>query len=266
MTNGIHALKLMRPRTAPSIRIGVIAAKTNWKYTSVDFGKFHAGPPKPSTSGIAACFCISPWPRTDPGCPQKFAQNLPLKIVAFAASPAPLAPKIPIGCPKAILKPHSTQIISTTANATNDSIIEFTDQRFCMTPPYSTTRPGTLISPTRVAAVICQALSPGFSQCSYGIGGIASPEFDPKARASSSPCECDSDRLAERRDGQLDRRSISAFEGRERPYNRSTYAAREPLPAPEHPVAVAADARAPDPRDRRGRDRRRVRRGDRRLG
>ena len=30
-TNSSHALKLIRPSTAPSIRIGVIAAKTNWK-------------------------------------------------------------------------------------------------------------------------------------------------------------------------------------------------------------------------------------------
>src|SRR5438067_10317844 len=41
------------------------------------------------------------------------------------------------------------------------------DQRFCMTPPYSTTSPGTLMSPTSVAAVSCQALSPGLSQCGY---------------------------------------------------------------------------------------------------
>src|SRR5438309_5883052 len=34
------------------------------------------------------------------------------------------------------------------------------DQRFCITPPYRTTRPGTLIRPTSVAAVICQAVSP----------------------------------------------------------------------------------------------------------
>jgi hypothetical protein len=31
ITNGIQARKLIRPRTDPSIRIGVIAAKTNWK-------------------------------------------------------------------------------------------------------------------------------------------------------------------------------------------------------------------------------------------
>ena len=36
--NGIQALKLTRPRTDPSARIGVIAANTNWKYTSADLG------------------------------------------------------------------------------------------------------------------------------------------------------------------------------------------------------------------------------------
>ena len=46
----------------------------------------------------------------------------------------------------------------------NAIIIEFTDHLFCMTPPYRTTRPGTLIRPTSVAAVICQALSPGLNQ------------------------------------------------------------------------------------------------------
>ena len=47
----------------------------------------------------------------------------------------------------------------------------FTDQRFCMTPPYRTARPGRLISPTNVAAVICHALSPGFSQLGYAQPG-----------------------------------------------------------------------------------------------
>jgi len=30
-TNSIQALKFIRPSTAPAMRIGVIAAKTNWK-------------------------------------------------------------------------------------------------------------------------------------------------------------------------------------------------------------------------------------------
>src|SRR5437588_8937345 len=68
------------------------------------------------------------------------------------------------GLPKLMLNAHSTQTTSTTANAANASIMLLTDQRFCITPPYRTARPGTLISPTSVAAVICQAVSPLLSQ------------------------------------------------------------------------------------------------------
>ena len=46
-----------------------------------------------------------------------------------------VAPKMWIGSPKAILKPTRTQRMSTIAKATNAIIIEFTDQRFCITPP-----------------------------------------------------------------------------------------------------------------------------------
>src|SRR5438270_6688641 len=67
------------------------------------------------------------------------------------------------GVPKPILKAHRTHTMSTTENAMNASIMLLMDQRFCITPPYSTASPGTLISPTRVAAVICQDVSPGFS-------------------------------------------------------------------------------------------------------
>ena len=40
-----------------------------------------------------------------------------------------------IGLPKAILKANRTQTISTRAKAMKAIIIEFTDQRFCITPP-----------------------------------------------------------------------------------------------------------------------------------
>src|ERR1700744_3803082 len=40
---------------------------------------------------------------------------------------------------------------------------------FCTRPPYRTARAGMDISPTSVAAVICQALSPDPSQVGYGI-------------------------------------------------------------------------------------------------
>ncbi len=39
------------------------------------------------------------------------------------------------GIPKPILKPQSTQQTRITAKATNESIMLFTDQRFCITPP-----------------------------------------------------------------------------------------------------------------------------------
>src|ERR1700677_4807065 len=74
------------------------------------------------------------------------------------------------GAPKPILNAYRTQITSTTENVRNVSIIELMLQRFCITPPYSTTRPGTLIRPTSVAAVTCQAVSPWFSQGSASVG------------------------------------------------------------------------------------------------
>src|SRR5712671_360283 len=73
----------------------------------------------------------------------------------------------PIGLPKPILNAHSTHATKTSENATNVSIMLLTDQRFCITPPYRTARPGRLIRPTNVAAVICHALSPAFSQVGY---------------------------------------------------------------------------------------------------
>ena len=72
-----------------------------------------------------------------------------------------------IGLPKPILNAHRHHRPASRQNATNVSIMVFTDQRFCMTPPYSTASPGRLIRPTNVAAVICQALSPAFSQLGY---------------------------------------------------------------------------------------------------
>ncbi len=40
-----------------------------------------------------------------------------------------------IGVPKAILNANRHQRMSTIAKATKAIIIEFTDQRFCITPP-----------------------------------------------------------------------------------------------------------------------------------
>src|ERR1700716_1870599 len=150
-TNGIHALKLIRPSTDPSINIGVIPANTNWKYTSEAWGNLKSGPVV--ISGIVALFCSAAWPRTLPGLPMK----LPKNPVFESDNPWK-------GEPKPILKAHNTHTMRTTAKAAKVSIMLLMDQRFCITPPYSTTRPGTLIRPTSVAAVSCHALSPGLSQ------------------------------------------------------------------------------------------------------
>src|SRR5271157_878253 len=156
-TYGIHALKLTRPSTEPSARIGVIAANTNWKYTSEESGKWNGGPVV--IDWISACPSSAVWLSTLPGSPR----NVPRKPLV-PNSPEPLCA---IGCPKPILNAHKHHTISVTQNAMNTSIMLLTDQRFCMTPPYRTARPGRLISPTNVAAVICHALSPAFSQLGY---------------------------------------------------------------------------------------------------
>src|SRR5947209_1860632 len=150
ITNGIHALKLIRPSTEPSIRIGVIAANTNWKYTSEASGKWNGGPVV--IDGMTAWPSSAPVDSTVPDLPQKVSKK-----------PLPW----PIGLPKPILNAHRHQATSTRQKATNVSIMLFTDQRFCITPPYRTASPGRLISPTNVAAVICHALSPAFSQLGY---------------------------------------------------------------------------------------------------
>src|ERR1035441_1253830 len=72
-TNGIQALKLMRPRTDPSIRIGVIPANTNWKYTSEDSGKWNGGPSV--IDGMTACPSSAPAESTVPDLPQKVSKN-----------------------------------------------------------------------------------------------------------------------------------------------------------------------------------------------
>src|SRR5450759_979306 len=103
-TNGIQALKLIRPSTDPSIRIGVMAANTNWKYTSEDMGKWNGGPSV--IDGITAWPSSAPAESTVPDLPQKLSKN-----------PWPL----PIGVPKPILKPHKTHATRTRENATNVS-------------------------------------------------------------------------------------------------------------------------------------------------
>src|SRR6516165_3613023 len=99
----------------------------------------------------------SVWDRTGPGFPTKFPKNPEWD------SPCQ-------GVPNPILNPQITHTTSTIANVANTSIMLLIDHRFCITPPYRTARPGTLIRPTRVAAVICQEVSPGFSHVGASTG------------------------------------------------------------------------------------------------
>ncbi len=72
------------------------------------------------------------------------------------------------GVPKPILKAHRTQVIRVNAKVANTMITVFMAHFFCTRPPYNTARAGMDISPTSVAAVICQELSPELSQLGYG--------------------------------------------------------------------------------------------------
>src|ERR1700753_406597 len=63
----------------------------------------------------------------------------------------------------------------TRQKVTKTMSVVFIAHFFCTRPPYSTARAGMDISPTSVAAVICQALSPELSQVGYGITVFAPP-------------------------------------------------------------------------------------------
>src|SRR5580700_3846951 len=127
-------------------RIGVIAANTNWKYISEDSGNLKLGI-NPFSNGMLACPCSAAWPRTDRGSPRKVWTR---------------------GVPKPILNAHSTHVMSVRQNVVNTIITVFIAHFFWTRPPYSTARAGMDISPTSVAAVSCQELSPAFSQLGYG--------------------------------------------------------------------------------------------------
>jgi hypothetical protein len=87
-----------------------MAAKTNWKYTSVDCGKRNFGI-APSSRGMCAWPCSPRWPITEPGIPTN-------------------APRMPgpslSGLPKPILYTHSTQASSTSENPENAISMVFT--------------------------------------------------------------------------------------------------------------------------------------------
>ena len=91
------------------------------RHASVDCG--NTSLPAAPRFGMTPCVRRSWLVRIEPGLPHRLFQN------------EVFDPAMCIGDPKPILKPHKTQTINTSANATNDIIIEFTDQRFCITPP-----------------------------------------------------------------------------------------------------------------------------------
>src|ERR1700722_18271068 len=102
------------------------------------------------SSGMLPCPSSAPVPSDAPGLPSKW--RLP-----------------PIqGAPKPILYAHRAQVISTRQNVQNTIIMVLTAHFFCTRPPYKTARPGMLMRPTSVAAVICQAVSPDDSQFAQG--------------------------------------------------------------------------------------------------
>src|SRR5215469_12070840 len=65
--------------------------------------------------------------------------------------------------------------MSTRQKVVNTIKTVFIAHFFCTRPPYSTARAGMDMSPTSVAAVICQALSPEPSQVGYGITVFTPP-------------------------------------------------------------------------------------------
>src|SRR6266487_6800657 len=102
---------------------------------------------RPFTSGMLACPCKALCPSTVLGSPRNVLTS---------------------GVPKPSLKPQSTQVISTRQKVVNTISTVFIAHFFCTSPPYRTARAGIDISPTSVAAVICQELSPALSQLGYG--------------------------------------------------------------------------------------------------
>src|SRR5215470_10311138 len=89
---------------------------------------------------------------------------------AAALSTVPGLPRnAPIhGDPNPIRKAHRTQAMSTRQKVLNTISMVLTAHFRCTRPPYRTARAGMLMRPTRVAAVICHALSPELSHDAYG--------------------------------------------------------------------------------------------------
>src|SRR6266700_2712847 len=102
---------------------------------------------RPFTSGMLAWPCRGACPRTVLGSPRNVLTS---------------------GVPKPSLKPQSTQVIRTRQKVVTTISTVLIAHFFWTRPPYRTARAGMDISPTSVAAVICQELSPALSQLGYG--------------------------------------------------------------------------------------------------
>src|SRR6202021_2247576 len=127
-------------------KIGVFAANTNRKYSTDAPGGCQLGTAG-FTSGMLAWSCSAACPRIVLGSPMKVWIS---------------------GVPKPSLNAQSTQVIKTRQKVVNTIITVLIAHFFWTRPPYSTARAGIDISPTSVAAVICQELSPAFSQLGKG--------------------------------------------------------------------------------------------------
>src|SRR5215472_4571430 len=103
----------------------------------------------PFRSGITACPCRESGDRIVPGTPTMWS--------AFVS-----------GAPKDILNAQNVHTISVAPNAYRTISAELSAHLRFMSPEYRMASPGTLISPTSVAATICQALWPGSSHDGAG--------------------------------------------------------------------------------------------------
>src|ERR1700728_1138612 len=122
----------------------VMAAKTNWKYTIVDWGKA-------AVSGmLGSDACWSSW------------------CIVTASSGTPTNGSIYF--PKPALYAHRTQQIRVAEKPYKAINAELMAHFFLTIPPYRMHRTGTLCRPTKVAAVNCQALFPLLCQVGATIG------------------------------------------------------------------------------------------------
>ena len=112
-TKTIQTLKLIRPSTLPMNRIGVIAANTNWKYSTDAPGRCQGGTAA-LTNGMLAWPCSAAAPRIVRGSPMNVLTS---------------------GVPKPSLNPHSTQATKTRPKVVNTIITVFIAHFFCTRPP-----------------------------------------------------------------------------------------------------------------------------------